>query len=97
MHFETKDDLLKEICKEVFEHIFSPELKIECNKKFENEKNNPKIVISHILYHLKEHQKNLTAILNCESSYLFISYLKKYIDKIIDSYILVEKKYIKFQ
>lgn len=95
MHFETKDDLLKEICKEVFEHIFSPELKIECNKKFENEKNNPKIVISHILYHLKEHQKNLTAILNCESSYLFISYLKENIDKIIDSYILVEKKIYK--
>lgn len=91
-HFETKDDLLKEICKEVFEHIFSSDLNIECNKKFENEKNNPKIVIKHILYHLKENKKNLTAILSCESSYLFINYFKEYILKIIDSYILIEKK-----
>lgn len=91
-HFETKDDLLKEICKEMFEHIFSSDLNLECNRKFENEKNNPKIVIRHILYHLKENQKNLTAILNCESSNLFITYFKEYLLKIIDLYILTEKK-----
>lgn len=90
-HFQTKDDLLKEMCKEVFEHIFSHDLSRECVKKFENEKNNPKIVITHILYHLKENQKNLKAILNCESSYLFIRYFKEYLFKMIDSYILIEK------
>lgn len=91
-HFETKDDLIKEICKEVFDHIFSHDLSRECVKKFENENNNPEIVITHILYHLKENQKNLVAILTCESSYLFINYFKEYIYKVIDAYILIDEE-----
>ena len=44
-HFETKDDLLKEICRELFEHIFSNDLSRECSKIFENSNKNPKILI----------------------------------------------------
>ena len=90
-HFETKDDLLKEICKEIFEHIFSNDLSRECTKKFKNENHNTETVITHILYHLKENKKNLITILTCESSYLFINYFKEYLYKVIDEFIIVNK------
>ena len=33
-HFETKDDLLKEMCTDIFTHIFSDELKMEKTHDF---------------------------------------------------------------
>lgn len=67
-HFETKDDLLKEICRELFDHIFSNDLNRECSKVFENSKKNPKILITHILYHLKENREKIVKVLSCESN-----------------------------
>ena len=90
-HFETKDDLLKEICRELFEHIFSNDLSRECSKIFENSNKNPKILITHILYHLKENKEEFIKVLSCESNDLFLSYFKKYLDKLIDEYIFIEK------
>ena len=99
-HFETKDDLLKEICRELFDHIFSNDLNRECSKVFENSKKNPKILITHILYHLKENREKIVKVLSCENNELFLEYFKKYIYKIIDEYIFIEKnkdeKYEKF-
>ena len=89
-HFETKDDLLKEICRELFEHIFSNDLSRECSKVFENSKRNPKILITHILYHLKENKEKFIKVLSCESNDLFLEYFKTYLFKMIDEYIIID-------
>lgn len=90
-HFETKDDLLKEICRELFEHIFSNDLNRECSKLFENSNRNLKILITHILYHLKENKEKFIKVLSCESNDLFLGYFKTYLYKVIDEYIFVDK------
>lgn len=76
-HFETKDDLLRDMCKDVFDHVFSEELKKEDTHDFSRKEKNLKDNLTHILYHLSESKKNIRAILSCESSDLFMEYFKK--------------------
>ena len=51
-HFETKDSLLKSLCTEIFEHVFSDDLKKEKTHDFSAD-HNAKAMITHILYHLR--------------------------------------------
>ena len=89
-HFETKDDLLKEICIELFDHIFSNDLNMECSKVFKNLNKIPQILITHILYHLKENSQKFIKVLSCESNEIFLEYFQRYIYKIIDEYIFLD-------
>lgn len=86
-HFETKDDLIREYCTELFEHIFSKNMEMECYKKF-SKNDDLESLITHILYHLQEGEKNIRKILVCESSEIFIMYFKEYIFKLFDKYII---------
>ena len=52
-HFETKDELLKALCIEIFEHVFSDELLSEENHDFSHH-STFRDRITHILYHLQE-------------------------------------------
>ncbi|SFT38895.1 hypothetical protein SAMN02910356_00403 [Selenomonas sp. GACV-9] len=50
--FETKDELLKALCTEIFEHVFSDELTQEKTHDFSTEKKDIKAEITHILNHM---------------------------------------------
>lgn len=39
LHFETKDDLLKALCKDIFDHIFSDDLNSELTHDFSSADN----------------------------------------------------------
>lgn len=78
-HFETKDDLLKEMCTDIFTHIFSDELKMEKTHDFSRDNNGLQQKITHILYHLKDSKKDIAGILSCESGELFMEYFKEYL------------------
>lgn len=78
-HFETKDDLLKSMCTDIFEHVFSSNLKEEKGHDFSHAGHDLDKQITHILYHLKENSKNLKGILSCESGELFMRYFKQYL------------------
>lgn len=86
-HFETKDDLIKEYCTELFEHIFSKNMELECYEKF-SKNDDLESLITHILYHLQQSEKNIRKILVCESSDIFIMYFKEYILKLVDGQII---------
>jgi len=58
-HFETKDDLLKEMCTDLFNHIFSNGLNTESTHDFSLADGNPNSMITHILYHLRDNKKIL--------------------------------------
>ena len=85
-HFETKDDLLKSMCKDVFHHIFTSELPLESEQNFSQGSQNLEIKLGHILYHLRENKNNLKGILGGESGELFLHYLKQYLYDLFERY-----------
>lgn len=88
-HFETKDDLLKEMCTELFEHIFSEDKTSEITHDF-SLSNDPISMITHILYHLRDNKKNIIGILNCESSDMFLRFFKEYLNEFITKHLIHE-------
>lgn len=87
-HFETKDDLLKAICQNLFDHIFSDDLQAEETHDFSLSKGQSNSLLTHILYHLKDDEKNLHGLLGSENSDLFWNYIRQQFSRFIKNYIL---------
>lgn len=81
-HFETKDFLLKELCKELFCHIFDSEEGRENHKHIFN-CNAPSSVILHLLQHLQKNDNNVLDLLSCENNELFLRYFKENFKELI--------------
>lgn len=97
-HFETKDNLLKAICTEIFEHVFSNELQKEMGHDFSSENGIDK-KLTHILYHLQEQKKYIRGILSCESGGIFMMYFKQHLNTVFENHLQkgmkqVPKEYI---
>ena len=86
-HFDTKDDLLKVMCTDIFHHIFNSELPQELEAEFSYGTQNLELKLGHILYHLKESKRNLKGILGGESGELFLYFLKQYLYELFSRYI----------
>ena len=85
-HFETKDALLKEMCTDIFDHIFSYELHSETSHDFSSSDHGLQEKITHLLYHLKDNRRNVLGILSGESGGLFMRYFKEYLATMFDQY-----------
>lgn len=85
-HFETKDDLLKAMCTDIFHHVFTETLPQEAERDFSTGRLNLEIKLGHVLYHLRESKRNLKAILGGESGELFMGYLKQYLRELFKRY-----------
>ena len=77
-HFETKDDLLRSLCAEIFGHVVSDEVPKEETHDFSAE-HDTKAMITHLLYHLREHMDYLPGILSGESGEIFTAAFKDYL------------------
>lgn len=86
-HFETKDELLKAMCTDIFTHIFSEELSRERTHDFSKDYHRLEQKITHILYHLKDSKRDIIGILSCESGELFMRYFKEYLSEMFLQYI----------
>lgn len=82
-HFETKDNLLKEMCTDLFEHVFSENLAAESTHDFSMETGNPRAMITHILYHLLDNRRNIIGIFTGDSADLFLGYFRPYLDELL--------------
>ncbi len=85
-HFDTKDALLKEMCTDIFDHIFSHELHSETSHDFSSSDHGLQEKITHLLYHLKDNKGNVLGVLSGESSELFMRYFKEYLRTLFDQY-----------
>ena len=90
-HFDTKDALLKSICEEIFEHVFSDNLDSEKTHDFSYSNGEIYSMITHILHHLKDNKNNIIGILKGESSEMFIYFFKQYLNDRIISKILISQ------
>lgn len=87
-HFETKDTLLKEFCREMFNHAFSNNPTAETTHDFSTSKGDLKSFLTHILYHLRDEEKHLKGVLISTSSDLFWDYIKQQLSHSITDLIL---------
>lgn len=85
-HFETKDALLKEMCTDIFDHIFSHELHTEKTHDFSVSDHGLREKLTHLLYHLKDNKGNVLGILSGESGELFMRYFKEYLITMFEQY-----------
>lgn len=82
-HFETKDDLLKAVCHELFGHIIdSAADKTHTHGLYSNGEA-PQSVFCHLLQHLEENDNNILGLLSCESSEIFLRYFKDSLNELI--------------
>lgn len=86
-HFETKDHLLKAMCTDIFEHVFSETLRIEKTHDFSSGNRGLEERLTHLLYHLKDNRTNIGGILSCESEELFMDYFKEYLRALFHQYL----------
>ena len=87
-HFETKDALLGELCANLFEHVFSTRPDLETGHDFSLSQGNMRVIIVHMLYHLKDNGSSISRLLVGESSEIFLLYFKRYLDETILQYTL---------
>ena len=81
-HFETKDMLLKEMCSDIFDHIFAGDM---C--AHETGMTDLQSRLSHILWHLKDHKADIIVLLSSESGDLFMRYLGEYLTELFRMYL----------
>ena len=84
-HFETKDDLLKELCEELFGHIIGSAMDCTHTHGLYSDGSDPESVFCHLLQHLQENDKNIIALLSCESSEMFLRFFKDSLNELVRS------------
>lgn len=85
-HFETKDELLRSMCTDIFHHVFTEELPQEADHDYSAGSKSLELKLGQILYHLKEHHRDLKGILSSESGALFMRYFKEYLQDLFGRY-----------
>ena len=75
-HFETKDYLLKDLCRELFSHIFNAEKEdsIDIHNIFNCD--NHDWVFLHLFKHVKKNDNNICKLLSSKNNDLFLEYFK---------------------
>ncbi len=86
-HFETKESLLKAMCIDIFQHVFSDDLSQESSHDFSHAGHDFHKELTHILYHLQDNRKNLKGLLSCDSGEIFMEYFKEYLEQTFPIYI----------
>lgn len=82
-HFETKDELLKAVCKELFGHIIDSAVDQNHRHGLYSKEEAPHSVFCHLLQHLQENDNNILELLICESNEIFLRYFKDSLNDLI--------------
>ncbi|MBR4308668.1 MAG: TetR/AcrR family transcriptional regulator [Oscillospiraceae bacterium] len=83
-HFETKDYLLKELCAELFCHIFhGREGNGEHRHIFQCEA--PESAFLHLIRHLQKNDYHILTLLTCDNNGLFLGYFKEHLKALVEN------------
>ena len=80
-HFETKDFLLKDLCAELFDHLFYPERDSLQHNIFECD--NKDSAFLHLFKHIKKNDNNIGKLLSSKNNELFLEYFKNGVQRLI--------------
>ncbi|MBE7029740.1 MAG: TetR/AcrR family transcriptional regulator [Ruminococcaceae bacterium] len=90
-HFETKDFLLKELLRELFDHIFETQ-KGENSHSHIFDCDAPDSVFLHLFTHLSNNDNNIRKLLSCRNNELFLGYFKQNLLKLAQNQISLFNK-----
>lgn len=83
-HFETKDELLKNLCTEMFDHIFEG-VNTHCVTHRALDDGDLEGRLAHLLYHLRDSHGSICGKLLKEGEPLFTSYFRARLAELIES------------
>lgn len=84
-HFETKDYLLKELCEELFCHIFDASNDSDHEHRHIFNCNAPDSVFKHLFEHLYKNDNQILELLSSENNELFLKYFKTNLLKLVEN------------
>ena len=84
-HFETKDDLLRSTCDELFHHVFEDHPAAEASHDFSGATATLPGMLTHILYHLRDDRDRYARIFSCASADLFWASFKDHLASLVQS------------
>ena len=84
-HFETKDYLLKELCQELFCHIFDAAGDDPHSHRHLFDCDSPSSVFTHLLEHLQKNDHRILDLLSSENNELFLGYFKTNLLQLVES------------
>lgn len=90
-HFETKEDLLKAFCEELFEHIVASAMDHGSIHGRYSDDAAPQSMFCHILQHLERNDHNILNLFSCESSDIFLRYFKESLNELIRVQVLRDR------
>ncbi len=77
-HFRSKDDVLKALCNEIFEHVFAPTHTKESDHDFSSSSSfDYSRMITHVFYHFYDDRELISAILLSSGASIFLETLKE--------------------
>lgn len=80
-HFQTKEDLLNQMCEDIFSHVFSSVGEREAAHDFSMRPATLSNELTHLLYHLKEQGQDISNLFSGESGDIFLKYFKAQLTK----------------
>lgn len=87
LHFETKDFLLKELCEELFCHIFDSENGEKHGHRHIFECSGSASAFLHLFEHLKKNDNNIIPLLSSQNNELFLRYFRANLEGLIENHI----------
>ena len=90
-HFETKDDLLKALCEELFGHIVGSAMDRTHTHGMYAEGAAPPSIFLHLLQHLEENDSNILGLLSAASSDIFLRYFKDSLKELVRLHIVARR------
>ena len=82
---ETKDELLKALCENLFGHIISSAKDCTHTHGLYSDGSAPESIFCHLLQHLQENDNNVLGLLSGESSEVFLRYFKDSLSFLIEA------------
>ena len=87
-HFETKDFLLKDLCTELFDHLFHAETDIDENPSNLFHCDTKASPFLHLFQHVQENDNNLAKLLSSKNTELFFDYFKNGVKTLVVKHLL---------
>ncbi len=90
-HFETKDFLLKELCEELFCHIFDVENDANSTHRHIFVCDGSDSVFLHLFRHFQKNDNNILLLLSSQNNELFLRYFKRNLQTLTEEHISLFK------